>query len=97
MLRPMSNRDVLLRLQRNNTERLLGAGELEQALLAMETMIAIAPEQASLWRDVAGLNQRLQRFRAAIDCLERFLLLVPEGEAAKRARARIHDIRTRLA
>ncbi len=97
MLRPMSNRDVLLRLQRNNTERLLAAGELESALAALETMIAIAPEQASLWRDAAGLNQRLQRFRAAIECLEHFLVLVPEGEAAKRARARISEIRTRLA
>lgn len=97
MLRPMSNRDVLLRLQRNNTERMLAAGELESALAALETMIAIAPEQASLWRDAAGLNQRLQRFRAAIECLERFLVLVPEGEAAKRARVRISEIRTRLA
>ncbi len=97
MLRPMSNRDVLLRLQRNNTERMLGSGELESALAALETMIAIAPEQASLWRDAAGLNQRLQRFRAAIECLEHFLILVPEGEAAKRARARISEIRTRLA
>lgn len=97
LLRPMSSRDVLLRLQRNVTERLLAAGTLEPALACLETMLAIAPDQPSLWRDAAGLNQRLGRYRAAIECLERFLELVPDGDAASRARARINDIRTRLA
>ncbi len=97
LLRPMGNRDVLLRLQRNVLERRRGADDTEGALAAMETMTAIAPDQASLWRDAASINASLGRLRAAIECLERFVVLVPDGDDARDARARITSIRTRLA
>ena len=96
MLRPMSNRDVLLRLQRNTSERQRHAGENEAALESLDTMLAIAPDHAALWREAGSLNATLSRFRAAIDCFERFVSLVPDGEDSRQARARISSIRTKL-
>lgn len=59
LLRPMSRRAVLLRLQNNIRTRHLAAGRLREALAATETMLAIAPEDARLLRDVAELRGRL--------------------------------------
>ncbi len=96
MLRPMPARGVLLRLQHNIRQRRLGAGDRLGALSCLEDMLRIAPDEAVLWRDAAMLNQREGRVAAALGCLERFLALVPQGEAADRARATMEELRTRL-
>ena len=97
LLRPMNNREILLRLQRNIAERRRAAGDWADALSVIETMAAIAPQDASLWHDQAALHQLLGGLRAAIACLERFLALAPEGAAADKARIGIDAMRRRLA
>ena len=42
------------------------------------------------------MNQRLDRVGAALRCFERFLALVPEGDAASRIRGAMDELRTRL-
>ena len=96
VLEPMTSRDVLLRLQNNIMSRRLRAGAVEEALLCAEDMLAFAPDEASLWRECAALNQRLDRVAAAVICLERFLKLVPRGAVADDARAAMDELRTRL-
>ncbi len=96
LLRPMSTRAVLLRLQNNVKLRLLQRGEVAEALACGETMLAIAPQEAVLWHEAAVLNQRLDRVSAALRCFTRFLELTPKGEAAARARAAIDSLRARL-
>jgi regulator of sirC expression with transglutaminase-like and TPR domain len=96
VLQPMSARGVLLRLQNNIKIRRLRAGDLRGALACTEDMLRIAPDQASLWREAALMNQRLDQVSAALRCFERFLVLVPGGEAAERARAVMEELRARL-
>lgn len=96
LLRPMSARRVLLRLQNNIMTRRLAAGDPEGALLCGEDMLRIAPDHASLWQQVALLNQTLDRIGAALRCFDRFLALVPDGDAAKEARAAVAALRGRL-
>lgn len=96
LLRPMGARAVLLRLQTNIKERRLRAGDLRGALVCAEDMLRIAPDSASLWREVALMNQRLDQVTAALRCFERFLQLVPQGDAASRARAAMDELRSRL-
>ena len=96
VLQPMSARAVLLRLQNNIKIRRLRAGDLRGALSCTEDMLRIAPDQASLWREAALMNQRLDQVSAALRCFERFLVLVPQGEAAERARAVMEELRARL-
>ena len=96
LLRPMSARRVLLRLQNNIMTRRLQANEPESALACAEDMLRIAPDHAELWRQSAALNQGLDRVAAALRCYERFLVLVPNGEVATQIRATIGTLRARL-
>jgi len=96
LLRPMSRRDVLLRLQNNIKLRRLRAGALAEALACTEDMLRLAPDAAPLWREAGVMNQRLDRIGAALDAFARFLELVPEGEAATRIRAVMVELRQRL-
>jgi hypothetical protein len=59
-------------------------------------MLRIAPDHASLWQQAALLNQKLDRISAALRCFDRFLAIVPDGEAAREARAIVGTLRGRL-
>jgi regulator of sirC expression with transglutaminase-like and TPR domain len=96
VLQPMPARAVLLRLQNNIKLRRLNAGDLQGSLTALEDMLRIAPDHAGLWREAAMLNQRLDHVGAALRGFERFLSLVPKGEAAERVRSAMDELRTRL-
>ena len=96
LLQPMGARAVLLRLQNNLKLRRLDSGDLSGAVAAVEDMLRIAPDHASLWREAALINQRLDHVGAALRCFERFLKLVPEGDAALRVRTAMEELRTRL-
>jgi regulator of sirC expression with transglutaminase-like and TPR domain len=96
LLQPMSARAVLLRLQNNLKLRRLNAGDYAGAAMAVEDMLRIAPDYATLWREAALINQQLDHVGAALRCFERFLALVPDGEAATRVRTAMDELRTRL-
>jgi len=96
LLRPMSTRRVLLRLQNNILTRRLMADNVEGALTCAEDMLRIAPDHPSLWHQTALLNQKLERMAAALKCFDRFLALMPEGEAAREARSIAETLRGRL-
>jgi len=96
VLRAMDKREVLLRLQNNLKLRRLKAGEVPGALACAEDMLRLAPASAALWRETALMNHRLERMGAALGCLDRFLELVPEGDAAARMRALAEEWRQRL-
>lgn len=91
MTRPMSTRNVLLRLQRNLVQRRLLAGEVEAALGSLEGMLLIAPEVMANWLDAAELNHRLGRTLQARRCLERVLAVAPGSDASRIAQARLDD------
>ena len=96
LLAPMSSRAVLLRLQNNIKGRRLNVGDIPGALSATEDMLRIAPDTAPLWREAALMNQRLDQVAAAVRCFERFLALVPKGDAAARVRSAMEELRGRL-
>ncbi len=96
VLQPMPARGVLLRLQNNIRGRRQEAGDLPGALACVEDMLRFAPDTAVLWRDAAVLNQHLDHVAAALRCYERFLAIVPQGDAALRTRAAMDELRSRL-
>jgi regulator of sirC expression with transglutaminase-like and TPR domain len=96
VLQPMNARGVLLRLQNNVKSRRLQAGDMAGALTCVTDMLRIAPDHATLWREAALMHQRLDEVAAAVRCFEQFLLLVPEGDAATRARDSVAALRSRL-
>lgn len=96
LLLPMSARAVLLRLQNNIKLRRLNGGDIAGALACVEDSLRFAPDTAALWREAAVINQRLDQVGAALRCYDRFLGLVPEGDAADRVRSAAEELRTRL-
>ena len=96
LLRAMGKREVLLRLQNNIKLRRLHGGQLAQALDCTEDMLRLAPDHGALWREAALMNHRLDRYGAALACLERALEIEPQGDGAARLRALAAELRQRL-
>ena len=93
---PVSDRDVLLRLQNNLKARLLQAQRYERAVSIVETMLMLAPDLAELWREAGILHTRLGNMRSAAAALEQFVLRAPEGTARHQAAAMLQQLRSKL-
>ncbi|GAB4225541.1 MAG: SirB1 family protein [Kiloniellaceae bacterium] len=72
---PMSNRDILLRLQNNIKLRLIQEERSADALEVIESMLMIAPDRAELWREAGVLHSHFENMRAAIMAFEHYLEL----------------------
>ncbi|MBV8188466.1 MAG: transglutaminase family protein [Alphaproteobacteria bacterium] len=88
---PVSDRDVLLRLENNIRLRLAKREDWDGTARSMERMLAIAPDQPALLFEAGQLNTRLGKRRTAIAQFQRFLDL--EGGAGD---PRLHRTATEL-
>lgn len=89
---PVTDRDVLLRLQNNMKLRLIGLERLPAAAAVLDRMLMMAPEDSGLWQECALIQAELgaiDRAQAAIDAV----LGLPVSDAA---RARMAALRQRL-
>jgi regulator of sirC expression with transglutaminase-like and TPR domain len=93
---PVSDRDVLLRLQNNLKARLLQAERYERAVVVAETMLMLAPDVAELWREAGLLHTRLGNMRSAAAAFEQFVLRAPDGTARHQAAALLQQLRSKL-
>jgi regulator of sirC expression with transglutaminase-like and TPR domain len=93
LLRPMTTRDVLLRLQNNIRVRRRAAGDAAGAFAALEDMLRIAPDNASLWLEAAVAHRSVGQTVEAIRCFDRYVDLEPEGTEADRARRAAAELR----
>lgn len=96
VLRPMTDRDVLLRLENNVWQRRAKAGDVAGALAVLEDMALLAPEEPYILREAARLHYESGSLRGAIACLERLLPLAPDPETASRTRALIEELKAKL-
>lgn len=93
---PVSDRDVLLRLQNNLKARLIQAERYSRAAIVAETMLMLAPDLAELWRETGLLHVRLGNLRAAAAALEQFVLRARDGAARHQAAALLQQVRSKL-
>jgi regulator of sirC expression with transglutaminase-like and TPR domain len=85
---PVSDRDVLLRLENNVRLRLAKREDWAGANQSLERMLAIAPDRPELLFEAGQLNARLDKRRAAIAAFERFLDIERDtGDPGLRQRA----------
>lgn len=68
-----SDRDVLLRLQNNIKLRQAQRGNLRAAVATIETMLLVAPENKSLWREKGMLDAQIGRIDHAVAALEEYI------------------------
>jgi regulator of sirC expression with transglutaminase-like and TPR domain len=93
---PVSDREVLLRLQNNVKSRLLQAQRFEQALVVTETMLMLAPDLGELWHEAGLLYARLGNLRAAVNALKEFVARAPDGLARHQAAATLQQLSAQL-
>jgi len=79
---PVSDRDVLLRLENNIRLRLANREDWTTAAQSLDRMLAIAPDRPELLFEAGQLNARLDKRRAAIEAYERFLRIEGAGSDA---------------
>ena len=90
---PVSDRDVLLRLQNNLKSRLLQQQRHERAVKIIETMLMLAPDLADLWREAGMLHRQLGNIRAAASAFEQYVVRAPEGMARHQGAAILQQLR----
>ncbi len=95
-MRPMSAREVLLRLQNNIKGRAWRAGDLERTAETLRRMLLVAPNFAAAWRELGVVEGKLGRIRQAIAATERFLMLAGDEAASLEAEAFLRHIRLQL-
>jgi regulator of sirC expression with transglutaminase-like and TPR domain len=72
---PVSDRTVLIRLRNNILARFMRAGQHEAAAEVMDSMLLLAPDDPTLWREVAVLQVKQGQFLQAMASLESLLAL----------------------
>lgn len=93
---PCSNRDVLLRLQNNMKYRLIDTEHYQEALEIVDQMKLIAPDDYRLDLDMAVLLARLERPRAAVEYLVRYIQSVKDPRDRAEAEAFLSELRSFL-
>lgn len=93
---PVSDRDVLLRLQNNIKIRRLKAGDFKGALRVAEGMRAFAPDVLELLREIAMIHTRLENIGDAIRHFEAYLDAEPDESLRHRAASLLQDLKNRL-
>lgn len=83
-VRPMSNREILVRLLSNQASRARRSGDAERALLLTVRMTTIAPDMTGLWWERARLEQQAGDIDAARDSLAAMLETTHDGRIAAR-------------
>ncbi len=89
---PVSNRELLLRLQNNLKTRLIEHEEYHQALQVIETMAAIAPDEVRTLFDKAVLYAKLGQIKQAAAALEEYITRIPDAREKQQARALLQQI-----
>ena len=93
---PVSNRDILIRLQNNVKLRLLRLGQVERAAAALDSILAFAPGRAELWHESGVIHARLGNLRAAVAALERALGLSAGKAERFQIAALLQELRAKL-
>jgi regulator of sirC expression with transglutaminase-like and TPR domain len=93
---PVSDRDVLLRLQNNLKSRLIQQQRDERAAKVSDTMLMLAPDLAELWREAGILHRQIGNIRAAAADFEQYILRAPDGAARHQAAAILQQLRGQL-
>lgn len=93
---PVSDREILLRLQNNIKFRHMQMRDGKAALRTVENMLLIAPAEPALWREAGMLNAELGNLRAAADALEQFMRREENEANRHRAAALMQKLRGQL-
>ena len=93
---PVSDRDILLRLQNNIKFRHMQMHDANGALRTINTMLLFAPNVKLLWWESGALNLELGNLQAAEKALAEYLIREDDGDQKLQAAALIQKLRRQL-
>lgn len=93
---PLSNHEVLLRLQNNIKLRRLQNGQVEAGLATLESMLLLAPGEWRLWGEAAELHTRLDNLRAAQIALANVIELAADPQVRAAAERQLRSLKNRI-
>ena len=93
---PVSNREILIRLQNNVKTRRMEQNEVAGALDALNAMQTLDPANASFWREAGVMHMRLGHLKHAVESFEAFIAKSPEGPDRKKISDVVRELRERL-
>lgn len=96
MYEPVSNRQVLLRLQNNVTSRLVQMGQYSEAVASIDAMILLAPQAERLWFERGAYQAKLGNLTAAIASLDEYIIRAKSPGAQSEAAALLATLKRRL-
>ena len=94
--RPVSDRDVLLRLQNNVKLRLIQMEQPAKAAATVEAMLLFAPGLHGLWREAGMMHAHAGNLGHAIAAFEAFLKREPDQEMRRQVSVYLRRLRRQL-
>ncbi len=94
--KPVSNREVLIRLQNNVKTRRVELNEITGTLEALVSMQMLDPDNANLWREAGVMQMRLGHLKHAVEAFESFVARVPDGPERRKFGKVVQELRERL-
>jgi len=93
---PVSTRDILIRLANNLKKRYIDAEEYAQAVIVVEAMEALAPDEYRALFDKGVLYVKLGQRPQAITALEVYIQKTPDPREKQQAKALLQQIRAEM-
>lgn len=89
---PVTNRDILLRLENNLKKRLIEQEEYAQAVIVLEAMEALAPDEYRTLFDKGVLYAKLGQKRQAATAMESYIQRAPDARDRQQAQGILQQI-----
>lgn len=96
LMKPLTAREVLLRLQHGVKRRFLSQDRVDAAITTLQSMILFAPRHEELWRELSTLQAERGHIRAAITALEVVRDLAGEPLPVQQTDGMLRELRWRL-
>jgi regulator of sirC expression with transglutaminase-like and TPR domain len=90
---PVANRDMLVRLENNLKKRLIDTEDYAQAVIVLEAMEALAPDEYRTLFDKGVLYAKLGQNGQAATALERYIERAPNARDKQQARLLLQQIK----
>ena len=93
---PVSNREIILRLENNLKHRLIEGEDFKRAAMVIEAMHVFAPDEYRLLFEAGVLYSRIGEPRKSIEMLEEYLSIVTDPHDRRDAENLLFQIRTEV-
>jgi len=93
---PVTNREILIRLQNNVKTRRLEQNEVAGALEALDSLQTLDPANGSFWREAGVMHMRLGHLKHAVESFEAFVARTPDGPDRRKIADVVKELRERL-